>query len=228
MAAPLLAMAGTGIGAGAAAVSWVEYARLVELHKARTANRENDLVEGGQVDAALLQASVDSVFLFVDLALLPAAVRAAREPLASALTGPNARRAIEESVAEHGIQATIKASGRSADELAEIVGKDTPRGRSLTKAALESHDVVTATGRRVDVDAVLKLMSNRSASAVEKNTAQLVRDKPSGSTRSRTCRATPITNDASPAASWIPTSGTCSPLPPTVSRSKSSAAQLDR
>jgi len=95
MAASLLAMTGTGISGATAAASWLEYDRLATLHKARTGHREHDLVEGGQVDAVLLQAILESVFLFVGLALLPggtqARPRAARRPARGSRRRPRRR-----------------------------------------------------------------------------------------------------------------------------------------
>jgi hypothetical protein len=152
--------AGVGIGAGVAqaGMSLEDYLDKAAAYDAGTGDPSKDLVSSEQVDSALFQAILDGALAAIDAAAGiysalsklrgPAAMlakageagaeRAAAATLKEALhSGEAAAKgaAIERSLVEAGVQKTLAASGKSAEELAEIVGKESETGKRLLAAA---------------------------------------------------------------------------------------------
>ena len=143
---------GVGLGAGLAQAgrSWEQYEQLAAAADA-TVSDEARLVSQEQTDSAHLAAVLDTVFVFLD-ALGPA-VRGARvargAPAAAEAAEAGARAAdleglsqlgrqgaeaaplTERAIVELGVEETTERMGKSADELLEIVGRDSPAGERL-------------------------------------------------------------------------------------------------
>ncbi|MEW6581872.1 MAG: hypothetical protein AB1416_03845 [Actinomycetota bacterium] len=142
MATFLWAAAGAAISAGTAAMSWERYEDLATA-AGSTATAQTRLVGEGQVTEAAIAAVIDTAFAFLDAAAavkgVAAAVRAtaAREALGklAQLGEKEAREAIEAAVKEIGPQETIRRSGKTAEELAGIVGRESEAGKALQGAA---------------------------------------------------------------------------------------------
>jgi len=149
-----------GIGASAtnAGLSIDDYVKKATAAGGGTGDRRNDIVSSEQVDSALFQAVLDTALAFVDAAvgiasaasklggpaakLLEAAEAGAAKMgtagLGEALSGADHAAkvaAIEKSLAEAGIARTVEASGKSAEDLAAIVGKESESGKRLLAAA---------------------------------------------------------------------------------------------
>ncbi|GLR16684.1 eCIS core domain-containing protein [Portibacter lacus] len=131
---------GVGIGiSGAQAISSWENWEDLDTANDSAASHESQLVEDGQVNAALLQAIVDSVFAFVDvatpgvrgaMALRSAArletalmTRSAAHILENMgeLTARESAEAIQRGIAELGVEETMRKTGRSVEELSDII-----------------------------------------------------------------------------------------------------------
>ncbi len=156
MATFLLVAAGIGASATNAGLSIDDYMKKKTAADASSGNPALDIVNKEQADSALLAAVIDSVFVFLDgagavagglskgarasAALLEAAEaglsKSAAHGLAEALAkgGEAARTAIEKSVTEVGVEGTVKASGKTADQLAEQVGKESELGKRIVAA----------------------------------------------------------------------------------------------
>ncbi len=149
----LLAAGGLAASGGQAIYSWDKYSDLARA-QAATVRPELAIVSKEDVDSALLDAILDTAFVFLDVAgaikgggkagkygveMLAAAekgaVKNAEVALAGVTRGAVGAGAVEKAVAEIGIEGAQRASGKSASELAEIVGRDTPLGKKLLAAA---------------------------------------------------------------------------------------------
>ncbi|MDA0180010.1 hypothetical protein OJ997_06865 [Solirubrobacter phytolaccae] len=157
MATFIAVAVGITASVGNAAISIEDYLDKAKAIDAHTGDARNDIVTQEQVDSALFQAVMDSALAFIDGAvgiasaasklggpaakLLEAAEAGAAKMgtagLSEALSGADLglkQLAIEKSLGEAGIEATIKASGKSAEELATIVGKESEAGKRLLAA----------------------------------------------------------------------------------------------
>ena len=146
---------GLAIGSGQAISSWENYEDLATA-AGSTASEETRLVSEGQVDAARFQAILDTIFAFVDIAGpvlrgARAAQSAARlEALVASrgaqaalgqvgsLAGDAAGRAVLRGIEELGVEATMRQSSKSLDELAAAVRAipGTPENAAQLRAAL--------------------------------------------------------------------------------------------
>lgn len=151
--ATIALIAGLGLGAAQAGMSWEKYD---DLSTAADANVRDDLalVSKEQVDAAKITAILDTAFFFLDLysparagaKAITAGLRgAAKESIEAgvkaasgqaiknldSLAAHEAGEAIAQSISERGIEQTMKQSGKSAEQLMELVGKDSPSGKLL-------------------------------------------------------------------------------------------------
>jgi hypothetical protein len=155
--ATFLLVAGVAASAGNAALSIDDYLNKRTAAQAKSGDPRLDIVSDAQADSALVTAVIDTVFVFIDGAgamigrlapsaraarsLLEAAesgaAKAATHGLAEAIAagGEQAAKAIEKSVTEVGVQATAKASGKTAEQLAEQVGKDSELGKRILAAS---------------------------------------------------------------------------------------------
>lgn len=155
--ATFLAVA-TAVGASGlqAGISIEHYLDVAKAREARTGDTRRDIVSEGQVDAALFQAVVDTALAFIDAAsgvsqlarlgsratMLVKAAEAGAEASASAALkeamaagASGAGPAVERAFRELGLQETMRQSGKTAAELAEIVGRETPLGKEIATAA---------------------------------------------------------------------------------------------
>jgi hypothetical protein len=139
---------GVAIGVGASAtnagLSIADYVKKRDAAAANSGDKRNDIVSAEQVDSAAFQAVLDTALAFIDAAvgvasgvskmggsaakLLEAAeagaAKAGTAGLAEALSGADDAAkvlAIEKSLGEAGVEATMKTSGKSAEELAKIL-----------------------------------------------------------------------------------------------------------
>lgn len=157
MATFIAVAVGVTASVGNATISIEDYLDKAKAIDAHTGDARNDIVTQEQVDSALFQAVMDSALAFIDGALgvvgaanklggpaaklLEAAEAGAAKMgtagLAEALSGADLglkRLAIEKALGEAGIEATVKASGKSAEELAGIVGTESDAGKRLLAA----------------------------------------------------------------------------------------------
>jgi hypothetical protein len=156
MASFLLVAAGIGASAGNAGLSINDYLEKKKASEASSGNPALDIVSREAADSALLAAVIDSVFVFIDgagalagglsksakaaAAMLEAAeagmAKAATKGLAEAIAhgGEEAIKAVEKAVTEVGVEGTVKASGKTAEQLAEQVGKETDLGKRILAA----------------------------------------------------------------------------------------------
>ncbi|MBE2320973.1 hypothetical protein DVA67_033760 [Solirubrobacter sp. CPCC 204708] len=169
MATFIAVAVGIGASVGNAALSIEDYLDKAKAHGARSGDTRNDIVTEEQVDSALFQAVMDSALAFIDAGvgifsaaskalgpgakLLEAAEAGAGKMATATLKealggGEHAAKvlAIEKSLAEAGIDATVKASGKSAEELATLVGKETESGKRLLAAAGLGKDAAAVEG----------------------------------------------------------------------------------
>jgi hypothetical protein len=140
--------AGVGLTAGAtqAAMSWEKYD---DLATAAEANVREDLklVDKSQADAALVNAVLDTAFLFLDIYGPAKAARgfftsSARAGTVAAtkitLTGLEqmprhlAQGEVGKAIAQYGVEETVKKSGKSVDDLVKIVGENSEAGKALS------------------------------------------------------------------------------------------------
>lgn len=143
--------AGVGLGAGTlqAGISWEKY---LDLSQAAEANVKDDLVlvSEAQAKAALISAVLDTAFMFLDIYGVGKAYRAGVPIIREAaeagvkkaaleglkdLGGMGAEEAaplVTRSITELGVEETMRRSGKTADELIAIVGKETEAGKRLT------------------------------------------------------------------------------------------------
>jgi len=160
-----------GIGASAtnAGLSIDDYLDKAKAGEAKTGDQSKDIVSQEQVDSAAFQAVLDTALAFIDAATgIASAVSKAVGPAAKLLEAAEAGAAkmgtaglaealsaadhaakvaaIEKALAEAGVDATLKASGKSAEELAAIVGKETETGKRLIAAAGLGKDAAALEG----------------------------------------------------------------------------------
>lgn len=151
--ATIALIAGLGLGAAQAGMSWEKYD---DLSTAANANVRDDLamVAKEQVDAAKIAAILDTAFFFLDLysplragakAVMTGVRGAAKETIEagvkagsaqglknlSSLSSEEAAEVVAKSITERGIEQTMKQSGKSAEQLVEIVGRDSPAAKLL-------------------------------------------------------------------------------------------------
>jgi len=160
---------GIGAGSAQAGMSIEDYLDKAAAYDARTGNAQTDLVTEEQVDSALFQAILDTALAGIDAAsgivgavaklrgpeaLLAAAGKAGAERTATSMLGEALAQgdavaraaAVQAALAEEGIEGAMKASGKSAEELAAIVGKDTEAGKKLLAAADLGKDATKVEG----------------------------------------------------------------------------------
>ncbi|HSI79028.1 MAG TPA: hypothetical protein VK919_00110 [Solirubrobacterales bacterium] len=151
MAAALIGF-GIGIGIGQATMSWDRYSALKAGSEA-FADPRLAILSKEKADSALFTAIIDTAFAFVDASGAPAALRAAGRSLAEAgevgarasaelalrnlgkQAGEGGARAVERAVLELGPHEASRISGRSYEQLAEIVGKESATGKRLMALA---------------------------------------------------------------------------------------------
>jgi hypothetical protein len=147
-------LGGIAASGGQAVRSWENYEDLATA-AAGTASEETRLVSQGQVDAAKIQAIVDTIFAFLDIAA--PLVKAGRAAMAAAelekliaergvgtaleqgirggaAQGADAVRLIEQGVTELGVQGTVNRTGKSVDDLLKLVPADSPVAARLREA----------------------------------------------------------------------------------------------
>ena len=181
-------LVGAGIGAGAlqAGMSWEKYLDYAQAAETNL-SKNTALVSQGQVDAALLSAILDSVFAVIDV-FAPAKAgiialrggkilkeageaglkKASMEGLETVadLSTDAARPVIQKGIVELGVDETVKRTGKSLDELAEIVGRDTPEGQRLlsfksvasgaSKSASEAFNMLPDLGKQIADGAITR------------------------------------------------------------------------
>ncbi len=142
---------GVGVGVGQAARSWEQWEDLNTAAKA-SASPDTEIVTQGQADSALITAIVDTVFAFIDMfpmakgvgrvwseRAMKAAVAEARglEGLAKIARGaagmtPEATSAaLTRGVVEIGVPETLRRSGKTAEEVLAVVGRDSDAGKRI-------------------------------------------------------------------------------------------------
>jgi hypothetical protein len=148
--ATALIAAGVGIGAsGAQAVrSWENWEDLATAARS-AASEETQLVASGQADAALLGAILDTVFAVLDLvpgvrqgrAALAAAelerqlaARGVQAALRELPAGPAGAAVLERAVTELGVQETMTQSGKTAEQLLELLPSGSAARRRVEDA----------------------------------------------------------------------------------------------
>lgn len=157
MATFIAVAVGIGASVGNAAISIEDYLDKAKAIDAHTGDARNDIVTQEQVDSALFQAVMDSALAFIDGAvgivsaahklggpaakLLEAAEAGAAKMgtagLTDALAGSDHAAkllAIEKSLGEAGIDATVKASGKTPEELAKLFDPDSETAKRLLAA----------------------------------------------------------------------------------------------
>ena len=157
MATFIAVAVGIGASVGNAAISIEDYLDKAKAVDAHTGDARNDIVTQEQVDSALFQAVMDSALAFIDGAvgiasavskaggpaakLLEAAEAGAKKlgtaGLSEALSGSDHAAkllAVEKSLGEAGIEATVKASGKTPEELAKLFPPDSETARRLVAA----------------------------------------------------------------------------------------------
>ncbi len=129
---------GIGLGGVQAVRSWEQYDDLSTAQDSAGSN-ERRLVEDGQVNSALISAIIDTVFVFLDIAV-PAVkgIRAARQAAAlesalvsrsasallenfSELSGREAAEAVRRGISELGVEETVRRSGKTVEELTTLI-----------------------------------------------------------------------------------------------------------
>jgi hypothetical protein len=148
--ATALIAAGVGVGAsGAQAVrSWENWEDLATAARS-AASEETQLVAGGQADAALLGAILDTVFAALDLvpgvrqgrAVLAAAelerqlaARGVQAALRELPAGPAGVAVLERAVTELGVQETLTQSGKTAEQLLALLPSGSAARRRVEDA----------------------------------------------------------------------------------------------
>jgi hypothetical protein len=143
-------LGGLAVGSGTAAKSWENYEDLATA-AAGTATEETRLISEGQVDAARIQAILDTIFAVLDLGQAVGIYKGIRAgaKLAEALAknsaeavlesgmkegGEAAAKAIERSVAELGAEATARKTGKTADELLALLPADSAAAKRIQAA----------------------------------------------------------------------------------------------
>lgn len=148
-----------GVGMGQAAQKWQ---KAKELSDAAQASLDPDaqLVSSGQAEAAGFDALLSTVFAFIDLKMAASTFskigKLAELAKVGEMTAANAKPLIEKAIADYGVEAVAKSSNKTAAELLELVGKDSPaasRLRTLAEAprvpkALESATELGAAAKK--------------------------------------------------------------------------------
>jgi hypothetical protein len=190
-------LGGLAVSGGQAVASWENYEDL-STAAAGTASEETRLVSQGQVDAALIQAVLDTIFAALDFGQAVRVGRgiAAGMRMEAALAangaeaaleagmragGPEAAAAIERSIAELGAEATARKTGKTVDELLALLPAASPararliEARQLIEAAAAAGTEAGAAGTRVAMAA-----GNAAEEAWKNGRAlgELVRDVP--------------------------------------------------
>lgn len=146
---------GGAISAAQPIASWSKYMDLAHTSKL-TLSKELALVSEDQVRSALIEATLDSAFAFLDLygaaKGIGTALRAGRTPIVKEaliageqaaqaaktaipktidLADPNARELLERAVGELGVSEASHRAKATPQELLEIVGRDSPSGKAI-------------------------------------------------------------------------------------------------
>jgi hypothetical protein len=175
-------LGGLAASGGQAAASWENYEDLATA-AAGTASEETKLISEGQVDAALVQAVLDTIFAVLDFGQARGIYRGiqAGKVLAEALAKNSAEavleagmkegweaagKAIERSVAELGAEATARRTGKTAEQLAGMLPADSPMRARL----LASKDLIDRAAKEGMQDAAA--LEARAAVTVGSNAAE--------------------------------------------------------
>jgi hypothetical protein len=160
--ATFLFAAGAAASIGQAAQSWDHYSDLSKA-SAATVDPELALVTGDQVDAAMTSAILDTVFAAIDgfqaakgayvalkggKAVLEAGKAGAEAATRTALrnlgkSGTNSAAVVEKALAELGPQEVQRISGKSFENLADIVGKESDAGKRLLAWSTEGVNAIS-------------------------------------------------------------------------------------
>jgi hypothetical protein len=150
---PLVALLMVGFGASVAnaAISWDRYSKLAAGAEATALSPKYAIISKEDADSALLTAIIDTAFVLIDAvgaakafkaagaarALLEAGEAGAKEAAVQAMRnlpkGAAGAAAVEKAVLELGPQEASRISGKSFQELADIVGKESETGVKLMK-----------------------------------------------------------------------------------------------
>lgn len=126
-----------GIGVGQAAAKW-EKAQALSNAAQASLDPDAQLVASGQAEAAGFDALLATVFAFIDIKMgagvLSKVAGMAELAKIGELAIDRAVPLIEKAVAEHGVEATVKQTGKTPVELLEMVGKDSPAAPRLRTA----------------------------------------------------------------------------------------------
>jgi hypothetical protein len=204
LATVLWASVGVGIAAGQAGMAWERYSDL-SAAAAASASPDTRVASYEQASAARTAAILETVFAFLDLAggvkllragggrllgELSAAARG-REMLAESsallahldeLPVAEAGAAIDASVRELGAAEAIRRSGKSADELAELVGRESDSGQRLLSQATVSDTGVLGLwqrasqeyGRRQGSEAALRGLDELAGEEAQRAVAEAI------------------------------------------------------
>ena len=158
-------LGGLAVSGGQAVASWENYEDLATA-AAGTASEETRLVSEGQVDAARIQAILDTIFAVLDFgqargiykgiqagrALTEALAKNSAEAVLEAGMkegGEAAGKALERSVAELGAEATARRTGKSADELLALL----PPESAMRARVLASRELIDKAAKEGVLDA---------------------------------------------------------------------------
>jgi hypothetical protein len=145
-----------GIGVGQAAEKWQKAQALSNAAQA-SLDPNAQLVASGQAEAAGVDALLSTVFAFIDIKMAAGALakigKLAELAKIGGMTVENAKPLIEKAIAEYGVEATAKSTGKTAAELLEIVGKDSPAASRLRTVA-EAARVAPALEKPTELGAV--------------------------------------------------------------------------
>jgi hypothetical protein len=127
-----------GIGVGQAAEKW-QKAQALSNAAQSSLDPNAQLVASGQAEAAGVDALLSTVFAFIDIKMAAGAFakigKLAELAKVGEMTVEKSKPLIEKAITEYGVEATAKSTGKSAAELLEIVGKDSPAASRLRTVA---------------------------------------------------------------------------------------------
>ena len=130
-----------GVGMGQAAGKWAKAKELSDAAQA-SLNPEQQLVASGQAEAAGFDAMLSTVFAFIDLKMASGVFakvgKLAELAKIGEMSAAQAKPLLEKAIADYGVEAVSKSSGRNAAELLKIVGEESPvaaRLKALAEAA---------------------------------------------------------------------------------------------
>lgn len=147
-----------GIGIGQASEKWQKAKALSDASQA-SLDPNAQLVASGQAEAAGIDALLATVFAFIDLkmgaGILAKVGKLAELAKIGEMTIENARPLVEKSIAEYGVEATSRQTGKTPAELLELVGNDSPAASRL-KMAMEAPRVPEALEKQTELGLTAK------------------------------------------------------------------------